>query len=89
VGVGYVHFIPYEDMWLFKERPEVIREDEIQGRIHRSQELIRQGEDRLWNQLTYNCEHWAREMVSGEARSTQVEELRDAKKRERSHASAS
>ncbi len=76
VGVGYVHFMHYSDNWLFKERPEVIREDEIQARINTSQEAILKGEDKLWNKLSYNCEHWAREMVYGQPRSTQVEDLR-------------
>jgi hypothetical protein len=76
VGIGYVHFIAYSDEWLFKERSEVIREDQIHARISNSQEKIRKGEDNLWNKLTYNCEHWAREMVSGQPRSTQIEKLR-------------
>ena len=39
---------------------------------------------RVWNKLSYNCEHWAREMHTGVPDCTQVskwkDEIRDRKK---------
>ncbi len=79
VGIGYVHFTSYKAEWLFKERPESISDSQIEARIHESRQKFIDAKDKLWNKLLYNCEHWAREMVYGEARSIQVENLRSKK----------
>lgn len=49
------------------------------ARIHESRQKFIDAKDKLWNKLLYNCEHWAREMVYGEARSIQVENLQSKK----------
>jgi len=76
VGIGYVHFTVYKAEWLFKERPESISDSQIESRIHESRQKFIEAKDKLWNKLLYNCEHWAREMVYGEPKSTQIESLR-------------
>lgn len=77
MGVGYVHFTPDLAPWMFKERPIGVTDTDIESRITKFQEEIRIGQGRLWNKLTYNCEHWAREMVFGKAHSTQLARLRE------------
>jgi hypothetical protein len=79
VGLGHVYFSPYKSEWLFKERPESVSDSQIESRIDESRKKFIAAKDKLWNKLLYNCEHWAREMVYGEARSTQVENLRTKK----------
>ncbi|WP_190403901.1 hypothetical protein [Pseudanabaena mucicola] len=79
VGLGYVYFSPYKSEWLFKERPESVSDSQIESRIDESRKKFIAAKDKLWNKLLYNCEHWAREMFYGEARSTQVENLRTKK----------
>jgi len=76
VGIGYVHFASYTPDWIFKERAESVMDSQIEARIHESREKILNAKDKLWNKLSYNCEHWAREMIYGEARSTQIDNLR-------------
>lgn len=76
VGLGYVHFTPYSSDWFFKERPDSVVDAELESRISNSQNDILGGNEKLWNKLTYNCEHWTREMVYGVASSTQVDNLR-------------
>ncbi|GEM_PF-573317 len=76
MGVGYVHFTQDLTVWQFKERPADAIDAEIEARIAKFQAEICTGRAKFWNQLSYNCEHWAREMVCGEAYSTQVEKLR-------------
>ena len=87
VGIGYVHFTPYKAEWFFKERPEAVSDSQIkkrpelvsdgqtEARILESRQKFIDAKDKL----LYNCEHWAREMVYGEARSIQVENLRTKK----------
>lgn len=72
-GFGYVHEVPYKSDWLVKSHlPEDISFSQIEARIRNS----RQQSKRVWNKLNYNCEHWAREMWSGEAKCTQLENYR-------------
>ncbi|MBD2300158.1 hypothetical protein [Nostoc sp. FACHB-190] len=84
VGIGYIHFAHYSPEWLFKERPEQENPHnssdlQTEMRIQASREKILNSQDPLWNLLNYNCEHWAREMVYGEAKSTQVLDKRNNK----------
>ncbi|WP_414569408.1 hypothetical protein [Nostoc sp. CCY 9925] len=75
-GFGYVHEVYYSPEWIVKEHlPDSIPFSQVEGRIKES----RKEERRLWNKLRYNCEHWARQMFSGEARCTQLEERRNKK----------
>lgn len=85
VGIGYVHLAHYTPDWLFKERPEKenpqkASDIQIEARIQNSREKILSAKDNLWNLLSYNCEHWAREMVYGEATSTQYQKIRTRNK---------
>lgn len=75
-GFGYVHEVSYSPEWIVKEHlPDSIPFSQVEGRIKES----RKEERRIWNKLRYNCEHWAREMFNGEARCTQLEEMRNKK----------
>ncbi|MEH1832009.1 MAG: hypothetical protein V7L29_08040 [Nostoc sp.] len=81
VGIGYIHLAHYTPDWLFKERPEKEHPEkasdiQIEARIQKSREKILSAKDPLWNLLSYNCEHWAREMVYNEPKATQCEEKR-------------
>lgn len=81
MGIGYVHLACYTPDWLFKERPEKEHPEkasdiQIEARIQNSREKILSAKDPLWNLLSYNCEHWAREIVYDEAIATQCEERR-------------
>ncbi len=71
-GIGYVHTLPYTPEWILKERP-VDSYQLINKRIETSEEI----QNKIWNKLRYNCEHWAREMVTGLARCTQIEDMKD------------
>lgn len=75
-GFGYVHEISYSPGWIIKEHlPELIPYSHVEARIKDS----RNQDKRVWNKLIYNCEHWARQMFTGEARCTQIEKLRGDK----------
>lgn len=70
-GIGYVHSVTYTSEWIFKEHPpENVTYQEIQERIETSNQILNQ----IWNKFSYNCEHWARKMVTGVATSTQARE---------------
>jgi hypothetical protein len=72
-GFGYVHEVPYTMEWIIKEHlPDNISFSQVERRIKES----RQQEKRVWNKLSYNCEHWARDMFDDNPRCTQLEELR-------------
>ena len=80
-GFGYIHEITYEPKWMVKQHlPQTIPYIQVQKRIKESRQL----EKRVWNKLSYNCEHWAREMFCGQPGCTQLEiwrkNIRDNKK---------
>jgi len=53
-GFGYVHEVPYTMDWIIKEHlPANIPFSQVEERIKYS----RQQEKRVWNKLSYNCEH--------------------------------
>lgn len=73
-GFGYVHEVSYSPEWIVKEHlSDSIPFSQVEGRIKES----RKEERRVWNKLSYNCEHWARQMFCGEPICTQIEELRN------------
>ncbi|MHC0068720.1 hypothetical protein ACWATR_38640 [Nostoc sp. UIC 10890] len=75
-GFGYVHETAYSPDWIIKEHlPEIIPYSHLEGRIKES----RNQERRVWNKLSYNCEHWARQMFNGEAKCTQLEDMKKNK----------
>lgn len=77
IGVGYVHHMPYDRRWLLKEKLDAaIPYHQIQARIEASKAAILNAHGRVWNKMTYNCEHWAREMVYGVASCSQLEKLK-------------
>ncbi len=68
LGFGYIHEIEYTPEWNVKEHlPDSASYYEIGKRIGESRKL----QNRLWSLRSYNCEHWAREMVSGQPDCTQ------------------
>ncbi|WP_299409826.1 hypothetical protein [Acaryochloris sp. IP29b_bin.148] len=72
-GFGYVHETSYEPQWIVKEHhPETIPYSQVEKRIKKS----RNTETRVWNKLSYNCEHWAREMFCGQPSCTQLDKWR-------------
>ncbi len=80
-GIGYVHSVPYISAWLFRDHPpENIAYQDIQKRIDESDQKL----NKIWNKLRYNCEHWAREMVEGKARCTQIDKLKESIKEKKS-----
>jgi hypothetical protein len=81
-GVGYIHFTSDLSIWQFKERPKNESDTQIENRIQASMNLIRDSKGMLWKQLTYNCEHWARDIVYGRAYSTQVDNLRKRQRKD-------
>lgn len=73
-GFGYIHELSYEPTWIVKDHPsDTIPYGQIEQRIKESRKL----EKRVWNKLTYNCEHWAREMAYGQPECTQLKKFRD------------
>jgi hypothetical protein len=80
-GFGYIHEVNYDPFWIVKEHlPSSVPYSQVEQRI----KLARQSDKRIWNKLTYNCEHWAREMFSGTAECTQLAQWREkARKREK------
>ncbi|NEQ98981.1 MAG: hypothetical protein F6K30_20065 [Cyanothece sp. SIO2G6] len=67
-GFGYVHEVAYSPEWLVKEHlASDIPFNQVEERI----KVSRDQEKRVWKLFSYNCEHWAREMVSGIPRCTQ------------------
>ena len=79
-GIGYVHSICYTPQWLFKEYPpKNTNYQEIQKRIEESSEIY----NKVWNKLRYNCEHWAREMVEGVPRCTQIDRMKEEKRKKK------
>ena len=72
-GIGYVHSLPYTPEWIFKESPpKGVAYREIKARIEESDNI----QNKVWNKFSYNCEHWAREMVFGSSSCTQIEAMR-------------
>lgn len=79
-GFGYIHELEYSPDWIIKEHlPLTMSYDQVQMRIKESKLL----EKRIWNKLTYNCEHWAREMFSGTPECTQLQKWREEIKNNR------
>lgn len=79
-GIGYIHSISYTPEWLFKEHPpENTNYQEIQKRIEESSEIT----NKVWNKLRYNCEHWAREMVEGVPRCTQIDRMKEEQRKKK------
>jgi len=73
-GFGYIHEFSYEPTWIVKDHPShTIPYGQIDQRIKESRKL----EKRVWNKLTYNCEHWAREMTYGQSECTQLKNFRN------------
>jgi hypothetical protein len=73
-GFGYIHEVPYSPEWFVQTHiPESITYSQIEGRIRESRKLNR----RVWNKMSYNCEHWAREMLTGEPECTQLTKWKD------------
>lgn len=67
-GIGYVHTVPYTPDWILKEHlPDSIPYAQVENRIRESRNI----ESKIWHIVSYNCEHWAREMVYGEKDCTQ------------------
>ena len=82
-GFGYIQEVIYEPSWTVKQHlSSTIPYAQVEQRIKES----KKPDKRIWNKLTYNCEHWAREMVDGQPSCTQLEkwkqEIRDRKKSE-------
>jgi hypothetical protein len=80
-GFGYIHELNYEPQWVVKQHlPHNIPYSQVEERIKESKKLAL----REWNKRLYNCEHWAREMVTGEPDCTQLtmlkEEIRNKRK---------
>jgi hypothetical protein len=80
-GFGYIHELPYSSEWTVRSRISVsVTYSQIEERIKESRKMSK----RVWNKLSYNCEHWAREMHTGVPDCTQVsnwkDEIRDRKK---------
>jgi len=72
-GFGYIHEVNYTPEWVVKQHlPLTVPYNQVEQRIKES----RKQERRIWNKLTYNCEHWAREMVEGEPNCTQLKNWR-------------
>jgi hypothetical protein len=72
-GFGYIHEVFYSPEWIVKEHlPDSIPFSQVEKRIKES----RKEERRVWNKLTYNCEHWARHMFNNDPRCIQLEEFR-------------
>lgn len=73
-GFGYIHEVAYEPSWVVEEHlPDMVPYSQVEQRI----KLARQSEKRIWNKLSYNCEHWAREMFSGTPTCTQLARWRE------------
>ena len=84
-GFGYIQEVIYHPDWAVKKRLSLtIPYYQVEQRIRESKKV----DNRIWNKLTYNCEHWAREMVDGQPSCTQLEkwreEIRSQKKSENS-----
>jgi hypothetical protein len=76
-GIGYVHSVPYSSEWLFKDHPpENVTYQDIQKRI----EISNQIKNKIWNKFKYNCEHWAREMVTSIPECIQIDKFKNNKK---------
>jgi hypothetical protein len=80
-GFGYIHELPYSSEWNVRSRiPASVTYSQIEARIKESRKMNK----RVWNKLSYNCEHWAREMHTGTPECTQIgqwkDEIRDRKK---------
>lgn len=68
-GFGYIHEVRYSSDWLVQEHlPKSIPYSDVEDRIKASRKIDR----RVWNKVSYNCEHWAREMFSGKPKCTQL-----------------
>lgn len=77
-GFGYVHEVNYSVDWIVKEYlPDHISFNQVEQRIQES----RSQETRVWNKLRYNCEHWARHMFDNHPRCTQLDDIRENKKK--------
>lgn len=79
-GWGYIHQLPYDPAWIVQEHLSLNGSSyaQVEERINNS----RKDKKRLWKKLTYNCEHWAREMFSGEPTCTQSEKFKEEFKEE-------
>ncbi|MEA5511292.1 hypothetical protein VB715_16080 [Crocosphaera sp. UHCC 0190] len=82
-GFGYIHEVRYSLEWLVQEHlPKSIPYSDVEERIKASRKINR----RVWNKLSYNCEHWAREMFTGQPECTQLkqwkEEIRNKKNKQ-------
>lgn len=79
-GFGYIHEADYEPKWIVKEHlPESIPYVQVEQRIKEA----RKQEKRIWNKLTYNCEHWAREMFKGQPECTQLQRWKEEIRRQK------
>lgn len=73
-GFGYIHELPYSPNWIVRAHiPASITYSQIETRIKESRKLSK----RVWNKLSYNCEHWAREMLTGKPECTQMSKWKD------------
>ncbi|WP_013320384.1 hypothetical protein [Gloeothece verrucosa] len=73
-GFGYVHETFYSPDWIVKEHlPTEIPYSQVEQRIKESRKL----DKRVWSKFTYNCEHWAREMVYNKPECTQFKRGND------------
>ena len=79
-GFGYVHEVEYSMEWIVKEYlPDDISFNQVEQRIKES----RSQETRVWNKLSYNCEHWARHMFDNHPRCTQLDKWREEIKKDK------